>query len=217
MIGYSGRHWRHSLCARAVTHFSNLSRGTRSIHGSSAARKHARNVRSAWGMGRASTCFLPCIGRVGRELFRPARPRQQSRHASSAPSCEGRAGRGWLARGAWRERSGRQTATRLAPPPPQHAPPAIFPLRSRAAQTADGDVLAGTLRSGLSAAPRGPPLLCVPEGVCGVAAVVQRGHARSLFIVGVRSGVLLERRGARALWTVPLDLCSRRRLRGGFL
>jgi len=79
-----------------------------------------------WGMGRASTCFLPCIGRVGRELFRPARPRQPSRHASSAASCEGRAGRGWLARGAWRERSGRQTATRLAPPPPQHAPSSNF-------------------------------------------------------------------------------------------
>jgi len=67
--------------------------------------------------------YRPCR----RELFRLARPRQPSRHASSAASCEGRAGRGWLPLGAWRERSGRQTTTRLAPPPPQHAPSSIFP------------------------------------------------------------------------------------------
>ena len=62
---YSGRHWRTSLCARAVTRFWNLSGGTRSIHGSWVARKHARSVRNVWGMGRAARCFLTSVGRVG--------------------------------------------------------------------------------------------------------------------------------------------------------
>ena len=166
MIGYSGRHWRHSLCVRAVTRFWNLSGGTHSIHGSSAARKHARNVRNAWGMGRASTCFLPCIGRVGRQLFRPARPRQPSRHASSVVSCERRAGRGWLARGAWRERSGRQTATCFAPPPPQQAPSSIFPSPISCA-TESGRRRAGRhpplrIECGLA---RATPALCPGGGV----------------------------------------------------
>jgi len=125
----------------------------------------ARTQRTKWlGDGTRVHVLLAFCRPRRRELFWPTRPRQPSRHASSAGSCEGRAGRGWLPLGAWRERSGRQTATCLAPPPLSTRPPTFFPLRSRAPQTADGDVVAGNRRPGLGAAPRGPPPARCPGG-----------------------------------------------------
>jgi len=198
LIGYSGRHWRRFLCTRADPFWEPLL--WHPFLPRFVGRTRARTQRTRWLRdGTHVHALLAFCPPCRRELFRPTPPRQPSRHASSAASCEGRAERGWLPLRACRERSGRRTATRLALPPSQHAPSNIFPspiscARQRTATCWQSPSAQDWVR------PRaGHPLLCVPEGVCGVAAVVQRAHARSLVVVGVRSGVLLLRSGASAL------------------
>jgi len=103
-------------------------------------------------------------------------------------------------------------------PPPCARPPASFRHRSLSQETTDGKVLESTLCSRRGgAAPRGERLLGLPYKVCCVGAWWRAAvplSVRCLSVVGVRSTVVLPRRGARAVLNgsvrpvQPADVCD---------